>query len=459
MIDRGRREGSFLHWAFLVGTLVLSLINLKPAWAFDPQGDPCDRFKPQTAQDLPVEDQLSADEKQDLFDDVDGILAEMGRMRGLAVRGTIRKAFKDQMWFSDYFLKASYREVPQEKGDGFSGFYTWLGLLDPGVDWRGEGAKSLARDILGLYVPEDKTLYLADWITPDKIRPVLVHELVHALQDQAFDLTAMDQKILHSTRDESAALAALREGEAVLLSWQYLAAAEPDGLQGRFKDFGAYLHELETVENGRRRAWGCPERFSRYLNFSYTQGPLFVQSWVQKDGWKALDRWWKYPPRSTRQVLQPFQKLAPPEALEFHGMEKGPLRGGTLLWEERFGANGYFMALAPVVGTSAALLAVAGWTGDRMEFWGNPSEGWKTLVGCASFEDETSSGRFAAAFRAWQASRRRRGRILQDDEKVQWFKGPGETASYFVERDGRKVYWIEGLDVLKTREVRKWLIL
>ena len=458
MIFGRRRAGRFLPWAFLVGTLILSQIHSTPAWAFDPKGDPCDRFKPKSSKDLPVEDRLSEDEKQDLFDEADGIFRDLGRMRGLPARGIVRKAFKDQQWFRDYFLKASFREVPQDKEKGFSEFYAWLGLLEPGADWRGAGADSYALDSLGLYVPEDKTLYLADWIVPDEIHPALVHELVHALQDQSFDLTALDLEILHSTRDESASLAALREGEAVLLSWQYLAATEPDSLQGRFNDFGAYLHELETVENGRRRAWGCPERFSRYLNFSYTQGPLFVQSWVQRGGWKALDRWWKNPPRSTRQILQPLQNLVPPEKLDFHGLGNGPLRGASLLWEDRFGADGYFLSLAPVLGTVAALQAVAGWTGDRMEFWGNLPEGWEALVGCASFEDETSSGRFAAAFRAWQASRRRRGRILQDDEKARWFIGQGETATYWVERKGRKVYWIEGLSVLRTREVRKWLV-
>ncbi len=40
----------------------------------------------------------------------------------------------------------------------------------------------------GWYDAHNKTVYLLDWVEPDIQKPVMAHELVHALQDQSFDL-------------------------------------------------------------------------------------------------------------------------------------------------------------------------------------------------------------------------------------------------------------------------------
>ena len=41
----------------------------------------------------------------------------------------------------------------------------------------------------GFYDNKTKTVNLLDWIEPDEQKPVLAHELTHALQDQQVDLT------------------------------------------------------------------------------------------------------------------------------------------------------------------------------------------------------------------------------------------------------------------------------
>src|SRR5262249_54600903 len=48
---------------------------------------------------------------------------------------------------------------------------------------------SLMREqVAGYYQVKDKTVYLMDWIPVEQQKPVMAHELTHALQDQNFDL-------------------------------------------------------------------------------------------------------------------------------------------------------------------------------------------------------------------------------------------------------------------------------
>ena len=46
----------------------------------------------------------------------------------------------------------------------------------------------LKEQVAGYYDPKTKTVNLLDWLGADQQKPVLAHELTHALQDQSFNL-------------------------------------------------------------------------------------------------------------------------------------------------------------------------------------------------------------------------------------------------------------------------------
>ena len=48
--------------------------------------------------------------------------------------------------------------------------------------------KLLREQVAAFYDPKTKTVNLLDWVRPELQRPVLAHELTHALQDQTIDL-------------------------------------------------------------------------------------------------------------------------------------------------------------------------------------------------------------------------------------------------------------------------------
>ena len=45
-------------------------------------------------------------------------------------------------------------------------------------------SRLLTEQVAGYYDNKTKTVNLLDWIEPDEQKPVLAHELTHALQDQ-----------------------------------------------------------------------------------------------------------------------------------------------------------------------------------------------------------------------------------------------------------------------------------
>jgi hypothetical protein len=63
-----------------------------------------------------------------------------------------------------------------------------FGLLDQSFHLQPFLVSLLKEQIAGFYDSKTKTVNLLDWIDPDSQKPVLAHELTHALQDQRMDL-------------------------------------------------------------------------------------------------------------------------------------------------------------------------------------------------------------------------------------------------------------------------------
>ena len=89
----------------------------------------------------------------------------------------------------------------------------------------------------GYYDPKTKTVNLLDWIDIEQQRPVLAHELTHALQDQSFGLekwmkagdTDLDDKKQPTAADIendeiSEARQAVVEGQAMVVLVDYMLA-------------------------------------------------------------------------------------------------------------------------------------------------------------------------------------------------------------------------------------------
>jgi uncharacterized iron-regulated protein len=183
--------------------------------------------------------------------------------------------------------------------------------------------------IQGYYDTRTKALYLYDDIKGNYQRGVLIHEMVHALQDQHFGLAKLHAASYSS--DQELARAALVEGDANLVMIEILKKEQP--------------HVLKMLE--------VPLEKARNLRnaFVYGQGTRYVQSLVKDGGWHNVNFHYRFPPRSTAQVLQPDQRITT--------VNLGPGKSR--------GAYGLIGVLAAHPATAARSVAAArGWRGDRL---------------------------------------------------------------------------------------------
>lgn len=130
----------------------------------------------------------------------------------------------------------------------------------------------------GYYSLRDKTLYLYDDLRGEYERGVLIHEMVHALQDQHFGLARLHEA---AGSDAELAASALIEGDATLTMIELVPRA------------AAMLDVPVHASRDRRRA------------FLYAQGARYVRALKERGGWEAVNAAYRNPPRTTAQVLHP----------------------------------------------------------------------------------------------------------------------------------------------------------
>ena len=68
-----------------------------------------------------------------------------------------------------------------------------MGLLPADFELKSFLMKAVGQHLAGYYDLRDKTMYLLNWVPLEMQRPVMAHELTHALQDQNYDLSRLRQ--------------------------------------------------------------------------------------------------------------------------------------------------------------------------------------------------------------------------------------------------------------------------
>jgi uncharacterized iron-regulated protein len=183
------------------------------------------------------------------------------------------------------------------------------------------------KKLQGYYSIKDKTLFVYDDLKGSYERGVLIHEMVHALQDQHFGLENLHQSTFGS--DSELALAALIEGDATWTMIELVQKEQPN-----------VLKMLDT-----------PLEKSRDLQraFLYAQGARYVKALKEKGGWEAVNARYQFPPQATASILHP-------EGVSTFDLGPGKTRGEYALIATLMENKD----LAPV-----AVKAAAGWKGDK----------------------------------------------------------------------------------------------
>lgn len=349
------------------------------------------------------------------------LLADVEASSGLEARRPLLLARTDRDRMETFLAGQLDEELPPERARAVVAAYARFGLLEPDLDLRELLRSVYLEQVVGYYDPASDTLFVREGVPPEQLRPILVHEMVHGIQDQYMDLDST-LRALREENDASTAAHAALEGQATfaMLEWQLgrqtgreVDLTELPGLRGLLS--GADLSEVA----GMPALSEAPPLVRRSLLFPYLGGLAFVQ-----DIWRELGR---RPaplgddlPASTEQVLHPERYLGERDAPSRVALEGRLPRGWREVHADGLGAFETRFLLTTFLGDSARAGAAArGWDADGYRLARAVGSGDEVLVWVSVWDTPEDAREFASAVTdAFRARYGERAAVVGPDESA-----------------------------------------
>jgi hypothetical protein len=282
-----------------------------------------------------------------------------------------------------------------------------LGALPRGTNLKALIRRTVPGQIAGFYDPATGELVVGSNAGKglDGIeRLTLAHELEHALVDQVLRLPAFleDKAVPDGLEDLELAGLSLIEGDATLLTEAF--ATKHLSLADAFRSIGPALAAEDDFEK-------LPYYLQASLIFPYEDGLTFVCSVFERGGWKAVNRAYKRPPRTSAEVLFPERYFARVRAADAPD-PRAPGHGWDLLDVQAVGAAHLLWLFEAPGGDTQNELPEArerakAWAGGKLHVYGR---GGKTAVGLTLVQRRGERS-LCASMRAWRKAAHRRGSV------------------------------------------------
>jgi hypothetical protein len=268
-------------------------------------------------------------------------------------------------------------------------FYVAIGLLPEGLDVRALLLRVMGEQIVGFYDPERGTMVMREDVARDlralrsagrsiegsESAMVLVHEYVHALQDQ--DLALGDHYDDERSIDAENAFASLVEGDATLSMIGWLALAQGGHLSSLTGDLATLRTMVQGGDvgggNGAEMA-AAPPIVRAPLLSRYLDGMLFCATLHGHGSFAAVDDAHRTLPVSTEQILHPDRYFAHegPEAITLPELPAMAAEGYAPHDEDTLGELELSVWMAIGSSGDRDRVAAAGWGGDRLRVYRGP---------------------------------------------------------------------------------------
>jgi hypothetical protein len=267
-----------------------------------------------------------------------------------------------------------------------------LGLVPPDFQYRNFVVKLLTEQVAGYYDPKAQQFYLADWIELEGQKPVMAHELTHALQDQHFNLRRFEQWP-NGDADAELAAHALIEGDATLAMTLYMAKYPLVAL--------AFVRSVASTQTSSEQFQKAPRALRESLVFPYQEGTEWATQVYKRGGWTMVSEAYKQLPASTEQILHPEKYFAREAPTKVNLESLQPVLGQN--WKRiDYDVNGewsYYLILDEFLRDNAeSRRAVAGWAGDRYALYQGPVANEVLIVQRTVWDSENDAKEFFDAY-------------------------------------------------------------
>ena len=305
--QHGIVRGWALAAAFCLVATIAPQAQLAPPQVTPPQSAP-----PQ------VTGKITPDQAQQLFSLVDELIKFSSDETGLPIKSTVKRQITSRAAVESY-LKEKFEEDESAKRLQRSEIVLKkFGLLDRDFALKPFLLALLKEQIEAYYDSKTKTVYMLDWVDVEEQKPVLAHELTHALQDQHSDLEKWNNQTPedvslnssddtdHLAKDEmDTAREAVAEGQATAVMMDYM-----------LKPLGKSLvKDPEVMEFVRQHIASsadspvlsrAPLLLSESMLFPYREGLSFEQDvWMDQGQAAAFAGTMDRPPTSSWEIINP----------------------------------------------------------------------------------------------------------------------------------------------------------
>jgi hypothetical protein len=312
---------AFAGWLLLSSTWAWAQMPAQP-----PQSGVAHRA-PESGQDQKAtnanagtpEQKISPKEAEELFHDVDQILQFASKDSGLPIKNEVKRRLTSRDEVVAYLEKNMAEDKDAQRLRRSELVLKKFGLLPRDFDLQTFLVALLREQVAGYYDIKTKTVNLLDWIDIEQQRPVLAHELTHALQDQSFGLekwmkagdTDLNDKKQPTGADIendeiSEARQAVVEGQAMVVLVDYMLAPTGQSLVASPQIADALKEGMLSGTADSPEFKNAPIFLKEELTFPYRYGLDFETELLRAHGKeKAFAATLASPPRTTRQIMEP----------------------------------------------------------------------------------------------------------------------------------------------------------
>jgi hypothetical protein len=116
------------------------------------------------------------------------VLKETSEIRELAILRPVKSGAQSREAIEQMLVKNLNEQVTPAEMHATELALRKFGLAPKDFQYRSFIIKLLTEQVAGYYDPRSQRFHLADWLEVEGQKPVMSHELTHALQDQHFNL-------------------------------------------------------------------------------------------------------------------------------------------------------------------------------------------------------------------------------------------------------------------------------
>jgi hypothetical protein len=261
---------------------------------------------------------ITPEQAQQLFALVDELLKFSSQDTGLPIKSTVKRQLTTRTAVESYLEEKFNEDEGAKRLERDEIVLKKFGMIDRDFELKPFLLALLKEQIEAYYDSKTKTVNMLDWVQVDEQKPVLAHELTHALQDQHSDLEKWDDQTPndvshdaagdqdHLAKDEmDTARDAVAEGQATAVMMDYILKPMGKSLVKDPEVLDMVRNQMATTEDSPVMA-RAPLLLSESMLFPYREGLSFEQDVWMDQGQSAafpgaLDR----PPTSSWEIINP----------------------------------------------------------------------------------------------------------------------------------------------------------